>query len=313
MKAAPAGEAEWRAAAATCPWATFFETPAWFAHAKALLPNHQVVVHALDVAGRSVVVPTLERRTRKAGVETLDRRGNAAGLYGGWLAHEPLAPAEARAVVDWFAKDAAKVRLRPNPFHPPFPLDGLGPQVVAEETSVLDLAQGTAALWRGYSHGQQENIERARNVGVKTRVASSPEDWQAHIRMRQDLQERWGESTTMRHGPEFIAGLAALPEGGCRLWLAELDGVPHAGVIVFYHGRHVALWHASSTEEQRRFYAYKLLLHRVLEDAAQRGFRWYDLMPSHDLKGTQAWKRFLGTQSLSAPMLVHPPEAARPA
>ncbi|MHB1261312.1 MAG: GNAT family N-acetyltransferase [Thermoplasmatota archaeon] len=300
--------AEWRRAVKACPWATFFQSPDWYlTAATALLPKHRLVPQRLEVGGTSVVLPFMERDMPGAKGKGGDRRGNAVGVYGGWLAPEALDEAQGRAVLEWLAGPATRFRLRMNPFHPPAAPEGLGLQVKAEETSVLDASKGAQGTFDGYSHGQQDNIAKARRVGVTTRVAAGLGDWDAHIRMNLELQARWGDQVTLRYEADFLRGLATLPTDSCRLWLAELDSVPHAGLIVFYQNSHVAVWHASSTVEQRKFYAFKLLLHSVLEDAAARGYRWYDLMPSHDLKGTEAWKRFLGTQSLSAPMLMRDP------
>lgn len=301
-----ATEDDWQRAFDACPWATFFQSPAWYRHAASLLPRHELMLWSAEVDGTTVILPFLERPAPAQG-GAADRRGNAAGVYGGWVASDPLTPSAAAALLVRLGQGTSALRLRFNPFHP-LPARAALPGFAWEEdhTSVIDLRRPLADIWSAYASGQRRNLRAAQRSSARCRRATASQDWQDYLALYAKTLQRWGDRASSRYSDSFLLGFQGLP--GASLWLAERDGRLGATILAFEKSGHIVLWHSANDADQADWFPFKLLIHEILTDAHARGLHTFDLNPSGSAAGSSQWKLLLGAQRLPAPVLV----AAKP-
>jgi CelD/BcsL family acetyltransferase involved in cellulose biosynthesis len=312
--------AQWGRALEHCPWATFFQTPDWYEATASLVPQHRRRLWRIGEGDGATVFPFLERRTGTLLRRRTDRRGNAAGVYGGWVGPQALDPETATALLAEFARGATSLRIRLNPFHPAIPQTvPAGAAWMEETTNVIPLDQGVDGVLAGYASGQRRNIRAAQRAGVLCRTAR-PADLPRYLDLYHRTLARWGDQASMRYPDDVLLRLASLPQAQATLWLAERGEVLGAGILAFYHRKHVVLWHSANDVAESEHFPLKLLLHEILVDAVQRGVTVFDLNPSGGHEGPSTWKRLLGAKDLPAPVLERgvvakprPPPASRPA
>lgn len=301
-----ATEQDWQRAFDACPWATFFQSPAWYRHAASLLPRHELMPWSAEIEGTTVVFPFFERATKTGFLRSdVDRRGNAAGVYGGWIGPKALSPEASTALVQRFGKGATSLRLRLNPFHAAPDETRLVRSGFAWEedyTSVIGLGVPLEGIRAGYASGQRRNLRAAAKAGVTCRRATAPEDWKAYCALYGKTLQRWGEQATSRYKDDFLLGFAGLSPG-VALWLAERAGRLGAAILAFQHGGHIVLWHSANDADESEHYPFKLLIHEILADAHARGLHTFDLNPSGAAAGSSQWKSLLGARQLPTPIL----------
>lgn len=292
-------EQEWRRVAAACPYATFFQSPEWFAAFTAAEPDWTAEALSFEFPdGARALLPFIRRST--AGGRSVWMSG-PAGVYGGWIADAPLSAKQQRSIVRFMAAPDHALAWRINPYA------GLRIsrrfRLRPDHTTVLDLAGGFDRIFCSWSESHRRGVARARGRGIQVRRAASASDWQAYFSCYQDSLRRWGERASSRYGWELFAALSRLPDPGVSLWLAERGGRLQAGAVCFSHNRHTVYWHGAAYASGFPDRPVHLLMHEIIRDACTRGERWFDFNPSGGHEGVERFKRGFGGQSLAAPML----------
>ena len=162
---------------------------------------------------------------------------------------------------------------------------------------MLDLADGFEALRRGFSKGHRAAITQAERKGVTTRVAASAEDYRSYFAVYEDSLRRWGEAASPRYPWTLFERAWQLAErhpDALRLWLAEHEGEIVAGALVLYWRGHVMYWQAATLERAFELRPANLVLANAIEDACERGCRWFDFGSSGGHEGPEAFKRRFG-------------------
>ncbi|HSR30915.1 MAG TPA: GNAT family N-acetyltransferase, partial [Anaerolineae bacterium] len=98
--------------------------------------------------------------------------------------------------------------------------------------------------------------------------------------------------------------------GQIRLWLARFERRVIAGVICFYHNRHAAWWHSASDQLGRSLHANHVLQYHIIRDACERGYHFYDLLPSGGLENVVQFKNGFSPQRKTIRMYMSPPMLA---
>ncbi len=316
-RATSADEAEWVAAWESCPYATFFHSPAWYAVWKertggALAPCP--VRLELD-DGPAAVVP-LAVRTGRLGLWR-HYESSPGWTYGGWLSRDRVSADRGRVVAAWLSERCPELVWRWNPFAgAATALSGL--PLRDDHTRVLDLDGGWTAFERGLAERTGDlarkfryDVRRAREGGATARRARGDEDWDAYLACYRASLERWGERATTRYEPAFFASLRAHGGDGVRLWIAEHDGRVVAGALCLDAPLHVAYWHGAARAEDLALRPVHLVLLRAIRDACERGKRWFDFNPSGGLAGVERFKESFGTRVLASPIVERSTPAGR--
>ena len=161
----------------------------------------------------------------------------------------------------------------------------------------MDLDLGYEELQRHFSKGHRAAITQAVRKGITTRVATSLDDYRRYYEIYEDSLRRWGDAASPRYPWslfEVCSKLANKHPDAVRLWVAEHSGDIVAGALVFSWNGHVMYWHAANLEQALELRASNLLLANAIEDACERGCRWFDFGSSGGHEGTEAFKRRFG-------------------
>jgi hypothetical protein len=295
-------ELEWRWTAERCSWATFFQTPDWFNAFLAGEANWSIQILKFSFPdGASAIFPFLSRRI------SWRRRmflSGPAGVYGGWIAISPLPPHQQQQIINYLISNYDDIVWRMNPYA------GLlldhHPELRPDHTTVLDLKQGTDAIFHGLSKGHHAAVNQASRHGVLVRRASSLADWENYFNCYQNSLQRWGEAASSRYGWEIFSTLARLPQPDVSLWLAESQGRLLAGALCFSHHRHTVYWHGAAYRDAFPDRPVHLLISEIIRDAYNRGDDWFDFNPSGGHSGVERFKQGFGGQQFESPVLeVH--------
>lgn len=142
-------------------------------------------------------------------------------------------------------------------------------------TMLLDLTQSEEALLAAMKPKTRYNIRLAERKEVTVREGTAA-DLPAFTRLMQTTGQRNAFGV---HSPDYYRAAFELfaPEGHAALWLAEFNGRPLAGVMVFKWGRRASyLFGGSSDEERQRMPSYAAQWAAV-RWAKQQGCIAYDL------------------------------------
>lgn len=173
-----------------------------------------------------------------------------------------------------------------------------------EYTRVLDCSMGYGAIvqqWQLSRSAMMRNLRKAERSGVQVRWARSPEDRNAYHALYQDAARTWTPAPAHVYGHRLWDILAEY-EPHTRLWLAEYNGRIIAGAVLLYGVNHVAYWHGASDAGQRGVRPVNLLLAKAIEDACERGYRWFDFNPGGSLQGVDRFKASFGAVRVACPL-----------
>jgi Acetyltransferase (GNAT) domain len=160
-----------------------------------------------------------------------------------------------------------------------------------DNTQVLELSPGFEAIFRRWSKGHRSAVKTGLKAGITAEPASSAEDWRSYFEFYLDSLARWGGTATNRYDWKLFEILLTKHSPSIRLWLARYEGRPISGALCFYHNRHVAYWHAATSQEAfRKLNASHVLQYFIIKDACQAGYRYYDFMPSGGVEGVMHFK-----------------------
>ena len=299
----PATAAEWETAWSTCPYATYFQSPGWAGdwsrYSGGGLRPAPLLVTLSD--GMRVVLP-LTRQRRRRGLA--DRHLlSPAGTYGGWLVAEGLPKPQAEALLSWILRSRASLWWRVNPFDPcAAVLEEVAEQ--PDTTHVLHLPHGPEAAFARASRGHRSAVHKARRSGLTVRRAVSAEDWACYYGVYEDSVARWGARATSRYDASLFEILRRRGGPDVELWLVELDAaLVVAGGLCVYGPRHAAYWHGAALGEYFGSRPANLLVHELVVDACARGLDWFDLNPSGGHEGVDVFKKRVGGETLSCPVI----------
>ena len=121
------------------------------------------------------------------------------------------------------------------------------------------------------------------------RRANSRDDWRAYFSVFEDSVRRWGERAFAAYDWRLFEELFRRHSPDVKLWLATVNREVVAGALCLYARRHVVYWHGAALEEHFPKRPVHLLLSDVIEDACERGYRWFDFNPSGPLEGVRAF------------------------
>ena len=138
---------------------------------------------------------------------------------------------------------------------------------------------------------------KGRESGVRTRVATTLDDYRSYFAAYEDSLRRWGEGVTLRYPWDLFEvchDLARRYPAHVKLWLAERDGETLGGALNFYWNQHAVGWHSAAYTRALDSYAFAVLVADAVDEACDRGFAWFDLNPSGGLEGVAAFKSRFG-------------------
>lgn len=165
------------------------------------------------------------------------------------------------------------------------------PQAVQpEETLVIDITPSEEELFARMKPKTRYNIRIAEKRGVRVFETREKKYKQAFL----DLMEETAKRKDIRPHPRayYKAFFSGFPEGACRLFVAELDGVVLAANLVLFIGSTATYLHGGSDDSRRDAMAPYLLQWEQIREAKRSGAARYDfggVRTAARRKGNASW------------------------
>jgi len=287
--------AEWQEIADNCSYATFFQTPSWYAAFQKTVSSLRIATKRFSFSdGKTAVLPLMAQSTSK-GLHGHYITG-PAGCYGGWISKDQLEVGHAAAMARWLMNGNRSVSWRINPYDELTSL--LGPYVTMEDTTeVIQLGDinNEDQLRRSYKRSVRKEINKARRANITIGQADSWDQWASYFELYQANLHRWGDKATSNYPIDIFRHFFECDPRNVRLWLAYHDGRIVGGNLNFYQSRHCVEWHASFDQEYFGLGARNILVDSIIVSAMHDGYEYYDFNPSGGHEGTRKFKQSFGT------------------
>jgi CelD/BcsL family acetyltransferase involved in cellulose biosynthesis len=270
--------------------ATFFHTPAWATALESTYPAYRNNTRAfIFESGSRAILPLMVEKESRGLFKKAKHKSMPLGVYGGIVSDAQLTADEREAIFRCLAaSDISDLKVVAAPLE-----DQDYPESfkrTALFTHLLYLERNFDRLASRFSRGQKSNIKQARKKGVTVRTAGAAEDCEHYLRMYQDTLKRWGAQAGVRYPRELFLNLLEAHNPDIRLWLAEKEAQPIAGVIALYCNETVLYWHGCSLQDYFDHYPNNLIHAEIIRDACERGYARYDLSPSGGYEGVIKFK-----------------------
>ncbi|MCP4361153.1 MAG: GNAT family N-acetyltransferase [Chloroflexi bacterium] len=299
----PVDEDMWWDVARKCEYATFFHTPLWHKLATQTFPEYKdVTVGIIFNNGTHAILPLLEMKKFKGlGRVVLS---SFASCYGDLIADDPITIADRSSVYQYItASRYIGIQIAGNPI---YCQPGLGGKLVGKEdfTTILSLDSSFDTLFSNFSKGHKSSFKKGVRMNVSVRQAHSLDDYYDYYGAYQDSLKRWGEKATSQYPwALFEKGfyLAQKYPENIKLWLAIVEERVIAGAWVFYWNQHVDWWHGAAYADYFDHYPNNVLQTKVIKDALEKGYKYYDFNPSGGHENVARFKSRFGAQKWPVP------------
>lgn len=295
-----ASDEEWDAVFEACDYATFFHSRNWSELWRGY-SDGKIVPAAQRIEFSDGALAILPVSLQKGTFAT--HLSSPAGTYGGWIARDALGREHTHLLARHLLDLDGGLKWRLNPYYPCYAEARIG-DYTADETHALSLDRDFRSILQRSTKGHKSAATKARREGVTTRLAATPADWRAYYELYASSLERWGDKASSRYEPKLFESLARLDSRAVRLWLAEYQGKAVAGALCFYTRWHVAYWHGAASGEHFHLRPVQPLIYDAIQDACERGARWFDFNPSGGHEGVKHFKRGFGTEVLASDTIV---------
>ncbi|MFP4164279.1 MAG: lipid II:glycine glycyltransferase FemX [Chitinispirillaceae bacterium] len=288
-----ASREQWLNFCENCSYSTYFHTPYWY---EFLIPEGKFVPLFIQFEdGVSAVIPLV--RMKKMGGFLSDTFSSPAGTYGGWISPKPLSKEHAEALLSVVQKEK-NLTVRENPFDPV--LSDLRLKNSREDyTYIVDLSGKKEDIYRSFTRGHKNAINKARKSGLAVREAESQKDWENYYSIYESTVKRWREKDLhirTVYPCDLFERICSRKTEHEKLWLVCKEDVPVAGILCFYWNSHCVAWHGAACAEYFSIRPNHLLFWEVICDAARKGYAVFDFNPSGGFSGVESFKTHFGAQ-----------------
>ncbi|MDR3343705.1 MAG: peptidoglycan bridge formation glycyltransferase FemA/FemB family protein [Treponema sp.] len=220
---------------------------------------------------------------------------------------QPLLPEDTTFIrfdPPWYTEGDAE----PPPIYKPF--TRAGANVQPSDTVLVDISASAEAILMQMKSKWRYNIGLAKKKEVIIRRLDE-EGLEVFYALLRETSKRDG---LVIHGIEYYTALFAhyrdYPEGSqeLRLYLAEHEGEPIAGIIVIIRGADAVYLYGASSDRKRNLMATYALQWKAMEDAKAAGCTVYDLFgippredPAHPMAGLYRFKTGFGGRIIHRP------------
>ena len=237
-------------------------------------------------SGRRIVLPLARRRRATAWTTTTASWPRDWGICGPICENGQVSAAEATAVLADLAG---------------------GYQVEERGGHLLDLTGGFSEVWSHRFRGTARTaVRKAERSGVEVEVDRSGQALQVFFELYEKSIRRWA---AMQHEPVALTRwrtiratpprmLAAVAEHfgqGCEIWVARVQGMPIAAIVVLRSGSNAKYWRGAMDKELATPVRANEYLHSLAIEAACRdGCRRYEMGQTRTGSPLAAFKEKLG-------------------
>jgi lipid II:glycine glycyltransferase (peptidoglycan interpeptide bridge formation enzyme) len=295
-------EQQWEAYLSRLPAYSYLATPAWSRIlADALGYKSQALCYRFPDA--EFLLPLAVRRNR---LGELDCRSMPFGTYGGPLLVGGDAASDPPGYASAIARD---LRHRigfgylvacPGPY-PHLALPRVYERTI---THMVDLSQGSEAVWKRMDKDARNQVRQAERAGVNIRIDNSIAAFLAYYEMLEASARRWGLNHADHPWSLFEAVCQQADSGRVALWLATVNDSLAAGVLLVYGKGEAFYFSGAMYKELAHSRPNNLLQWRVLQDAAARGYWLYNMGAGAHLTGVRKFKEAFGAEPVEYPSYI---------
>jgi plasmid stabilization system protein ParE len=285
---------EWLAFDRAYPAPTFFARPPWAMALSETYGALEIAPMRIQIKGRpAVLIPLV--RVGGGALRWKAYNGFPLGGYtcvmeeNGSLADSDLC----LAALQHLAAHADAVTAVPWPLAHTLP----GQAAKRHETSVLDLSGGTEAALARVPGLFRRMAGQAERRGVECAAARGEDAADRYYALLEASARRWGLRTP-RTPKALIISLRRHGGDDVEIWFARAGGIDVAGGLVFYGAQELFFWSAAMLSEYGRLRPSNALNFALIQSAAERGMRWYNLGASEGLPGVARFKKDLGASPI---------------
>ncbi len=286
----------WNDVAQRCESATFFHTYAWFDAVRKSFPEMRSATKAFQFGEDDwVVFPLMQVGTELRGFFK-HYVSNEPGVYGGPIFNKAFNAERARQIFPHFMNvRTACMKIFGNPL---FDLTSTLGAFKTEENSthILNLSEfkDVQEISGRYARDVKKGIRDAETQRVECVQLNDLEGLKSYFSVYEEVTRLRGASATNQYPFDLFKNLFDRRNEGVKFWSARLYGKVIGGVISCEFNRHIDLWHAAWLPVAHNIGAGKLVYHKVIEYAFERGYKYFDFNPSGGHRGTMKLKEEFG-------------------
>ncbi len=284
----------WEEVAMNCDYSTFFHTHIW---TQILTNTYPKLFNAskgfILRDGTKVILPLIG--WKRMGGLFRSYQSMFPAVYGGIIAERILDKKEIMDIYRYvFSIKTLKILVIGNPL---FDYE-LSENFRNEEifTHILELKDGYKDVYMNFTRGCKSNINKAIRSGITIRKANSWNDWEEYYRLYKSSIKRWGKKATSFYDIKLFKNIFDCKSSKAILWLAELNEKIVSGALIFYHNNHIVYWHGAGLEDYFENRPNNLLHCKVIEDACELKYMFYDFNPSGGHQGVVKFKESFGAK-----------------
>jgi hypothetical protein len=296
---------EWDRAWQSCDYATYFHSrqwgDIWHAYSNGRIRAEPRFVSFTD--GKTAIIPLSCSLSCYRFVKSCS--SSPAGTFGGWITADALEVGHARLLTDYMLTKCGDLDWVVNPYDENVFKAGVDRS--DHETDMLDLSVGFDNVLRQFERENIRAIRKAQNLGIAIRLGDTLEDWRHYFTAYEESLSRW-KHVSSRYEWRLFEEIFNRQSPHVQLWLATCGNSIVSGALCFYAKRHVVYWHGASLKEYFSYRPVHLLLHEIIKDACEKGYKWFDFNPSGGHAGVRAFKKTFGTKALSCPVIRARPQ-----
>lgn len=276
----------------TCVHYSFFQTPAWTNLLCECIDgarNESLYLEFSD--GVNAIMP-LVSIPQKMGIRKLESL--PWGCYGGLVSSTLLTEAHFLTTIEAITplhKPLAQIFCNPLheiPHNWPISVD------VNEKESWGIRLDSYEQFWKGVQSRTRTAINKAERVGVEVTQGLKDKDINTLHELYVKANAHWEGVETL---PDtFFDTLNTLPDHSAKVWTAWHNNTPLAADLMLYGKGEVQYFAGAADREHSNMQAPKLLMSRIIHDACENKFTYFNLGASAGLEGVERFKKALGAE-----------------
>jgi lipid II:glycine glycyltransferase (peptidoglycan interpeptide bridge formation enzyme) len=289
MKIKFPSKSEWLEAIKDCSEATFFATPGWL----------EVVEKTF---GNKAATKLFEFEDRQKVIVPISLIGKQYWIckhyisvpfynYGGLFSNTEISNVKVNQIIESLTENStAIVTMCPHPFSKvSYPCEFRADKY---STHILDLSQGFENIWSAYK--DRDQARKAKKEGVTIRFGKTIDDFKKYYEIYLDSTKRWGLKEPQPF--DLYKNLFNIAIGKIKLWFAMHDKKNIAGIILGYFNESVVYWGGAFFYEYGRLRPNNFLLIEAVKDAYEKGYKYFDFLPSAGIEGVENFKASFGAE-----------------
>jgi serine/alanine adding enzyme len=172
-------------------------------------------------------------------------------------------------------------------------------------TYILELSEPQAVWSKLDQKSVRWAINKARKENlIKVRPGSTAEDLKYFFRLNLNTKRRLG---VPGHPYNFLKNISSKMEKFTKIYLAEFEDQPVAGIITFSFNDRVDYAYAASNDQYLKYHGNNLLVWQAIEDSCRQGYHHFDFgKTASDNEGLARFKKHWGTEPKKLYYYYHP-------